>query len=77
RCNQRFFLINKNDFSSKYCEDCKTEIQAGAGSNKKAEKARRKTKSGPGGTGTFRYGPLKARKIKGFCHFPKTSSKTG
>ena len=40
RCNQRFFLINKSDFSSKYCEKCKTEIQKEADRNKKLRKRR-------------------------------------
>lgn len=38
RCNQRFFLINRSDFSSKYCEKCKMEIQKEKDRNKKLRK---------------------------------------
>ena len=38
RCNQRFFLINRSDFSSKYCEKCKVEIQKEKDRNKKLRK---------------------------------------
>lgn len=38
RCSQRFFLINKNDHSSKYCDSCKTEIQRKKDRNKKMRK---------------------------------------
>ena len=49
RCNQRFFLINKNDFSSKYCEDCKTEIQRERDRMKKLKKRGGKQNPGQGG----------------------------
>lgn len=49
RCNQRFFLINKNDFSSKYCEGCKTEIQRERDRMKKLKKRGGKQNPGQGG----------------------------
>lgn len=38
RCSQRFFLINKNDHSSKYCGACKTELKREKDRNKKIRK---------------------------------------
>lgn len=40
RCNQRFFLINRNDHSSKYCDSCKLEIQREKDRLKKQKKRR-------------------------------------